>query len=607
MLGVIQNNPYRLLGVYSNSPAKERVANLNKLRAFLKVGRDAELPLDECLDGLLAPLSRTVDSVSDAEAKLALPLEQLRHAQFWFMKVTALDDIAMNRLAVGEVHEAMAIWDKKECASSLQNHMVCALLLHDDSAAVACAERLYSQYAEEFVRNVLGDSNVVDAERLGYRFLDELCDAEGAMAVLRHLRDGDWRQHVCSKTIKPLVEELQSAIDVAKATRRHGAAARYAAGVKLMDETKATLDKLKAMLPSTDLQYQMIADKLGIEILQCGIDYYNGSDDANSAHKAMRLQSYAQSIVVGEMAKDRCDENVGILQKIIDKMPPEEVVVEFKAIESELVSVSLLAHKIQNAMTLLTNTKQHLQSMKAKLGAADTSYLGLSTMVVNCASHYVVEEVNGVQERSEPINVFKDTLKAAWKVMLVMGDFDMMVEYKTSYDHNRATLKKMCERWGISTSYGSSFGGAVDVRPDWEPKYGRQKQDERVGSESYPLSGSYSSSSFGRFVACVIFFSAVGVAMGWLICSLCDEGEVGAEIGVCLGAMLGVRAGLAKKSFKTLAKQGGIFALVVLGFTVIGAVLGAMTGCVAGSALASATVSAIGGYVFMFHLVSEDD
>ena len=38
-MNILQNNPYRQLGVYSNSPTKERLANHNLMKAFLKVGK----------------------------------------------------------------------------------------------------------------------------------------------------------------------------------------------------------------------------------------------------------------------------------------------------------------------------------------------------------------------------------------------------------------------------------------------------------------------------------------------------------------------------------------------------------------------------------------
>ena len=39
----------------------------------------------------------------------------------------------------------------------------------------------------------------------------------------------------------------------------------------------------------------------------------------------MKMQKYAQSIVVGTLARQRCEENVKILQRMIDELPPREV------------------------------------------------------------------------------------------------------------------------------------------------------------------------------------------------------------------------------------------------------------------------------------------
>ena len=121
-MNVIENNPYRQLGIYSNSPVKERVANSNRLKAFLKVGKQVDFPLD--LTQYLLPIIRTSESVAQAEACLALPNEQLKYAQFWFVKATPLDDIAFNHLFAGNMEGAVEIWSKRDNASSLQNRLV---------------------------------------------------------------------------------------------------------------------------------------------------------------------------------------------------------------------------------------------------------------------------------------------------------------------------------------------------------------------------------------------------------------------------------------------------------------------------------------------------
>ena len=63
MLKGIQNNPFRVLGVYANSPKKDAVANKGKISAFLKVGKEVTFPLD--LQGILPTIQRDADIVAN--------------------------------------------------------------------------------------------------------------------------------------------------------------------------------------------------------------------------------------------------------------------------------------------------------------------------------------------------------------------------------------------------------------------------------------------------------------------------------------------------------------------------------------------------------------
>lgn len=81
---LLQDNPYRLLGVYANSPIKERLANKNKLRAFIKIGKNVTFPLD--LPQYFPSVNRTEENIAEAETKLTLPVDQMRYAQFWFIR-----------------------------------------------------------------------------------------------------------------------------------------------------------------------------------------------------------------------------------------------------------------------------------------------------------------------------------------------------------------------------------------------------------------------------------------------------------------------------------------------------------------------------------------
>lgn len=454
---IIDNNPYRQLGVFANSPTRERVANEGRLRAFLRVGRSVTFPLD--LPQYLAPIARTTETTAEAEAKLTLAADQIKYAQFWFLKVSPIDNIAFNHLFAGNISRAIEIWRRKEDFSSLQNRVVCALIQGDYKAACTAAQTLYYNYSSQFVECVSGAGTAVPPN-LAFDFLDALCDEAGTDKILKAVGNADWRNHISAKAISPIISRLQAAVSEAQTSKRKGSAARYTAGVRLMNSAKKDLAQLKTLLPTTDLQYQMIADKVGLEILQCGIDYYNDSNESDAPYKTKTLQDYALSVVVGKMAKDRCQENVNILNNIIDNLPPKEVLAEDKAIKDALRKYSIMSDTIENAISLLKATQPHLQAMKGKLGAKNDYYLKASTIVVNNALGKVIEAVNATEndpmvlgELSMGItNTLKSILKSAWEATKLMDGFDMESDFKGKrYAENRSTLKSMCMRLGIST------------------------------------------------------------------------------------------------------------------------------------------------------------
>lgn len=438
-MNILRNNPYRLLGVYSNSPTKERLANHNRMKAFLKVGKSISFPLD--IPQYLSSINRTEASAADAEAKLTLPKDQILYAQFWFMKATPLDEVAFNHLFAGEIKKAEEIWQKRECLSALQNLIVCALIRNKYDSAILYAEVLYGnkQYLNQFVSTIIGTGGNFDVSSLAFSFLDILCDEIGASKLLPFITNSSWKEHIGEKAVKPLVDSIQEAINIAQKTKGKGSNARLNAGEELRKNTRNAISQLKGFLSTEDLQYQMIADKLGLEILQCGIDYFNDSEEPDAAHKAMSLQKYAKSIVVGQMAKDRCKENVDILQRIIDNLPPSEVSEEDRAIHEELRKFCSLPDKIDYAEILLKSTQKLFVSMRQKLGVSNQYYIKLSTLVVSNALHNVIEEVNAAQKDKSEAYLAK-VLVSAWRVTLIMDTFDKDEDFKAHYLSNKETL-----------------------------------------------------------------------------------------------------------------------------------------------------------------------
>ena len=466
-MNIINQNPYRVIGVFANSKTKERVANINRIKAFIKVNKSTAFPLD--LKTLLPEINRSLEDVNNAEANLTLPNDQVKYAQFWFINETSFDEIAFNHLYAGDITKALEIWSKKDNFSSLHNRIVVFLSNNDCQKAIPLAERFYTEYGAAFIGSIADNSNL-DSETIEFNFVDALCKEFGLKNIMPHISKEEWKTHLASHAITPILEKLQSALETAKASKGKAPKERYNAGVKLVNEAKKLLKNLCDFLSTTDLQYQIIADKVGLEVLQCGIDYYNGSDDDDAAHKTMPLQKYALSVVVGKMAKDRCNENVKILQKIIDELPPKEVMHEDKNIQTALGIFKQQPDLIANSIKLIKACVPYIVSIKEKLGSTHRYYLNISTIIVNNALGNVITEVNAAQEKD--FNILKTVLINAWRTQLYIDKFDLEPQYKEGcYKESRNSLYNIIENCkGFESSslsfmyqYGCGWCNNLDV------------------------------------------------------------------------------------------------------------------------------------------------
>ena len=456
---LIAYNPYRLLGVYSNSPTREKMANIAKLKAFLKVRKIVSFPLD--LPGILPAISRTEEMVAAAETKLALPADQLKYAQFWFIKDTPLDDVAFNHLFGGDMSKAIEIWNKKDNASSLQNRIVCALIKNDYSTACSYAQKLYEQFAVSFVKAVAGETMTANESAFG--FLDGLVKEIGVNQLLPHIRKQEWRQHLSSAAISPIIDKLQSEVESSKANREKGPDQSYKAGVSLMNCSKKLLGQLKELISSNEMQYQMIADKVANEILQCGIDYFNDTESDDAPSKVMTLFNYASSIAVGQMVKDRCQENITTIKELEESYAIRH---EMRRIGNLLKSfrgnaTTNTLYKVSSSVfddisALLANTRNDLQSIKQKMGTTNSMYLDVSSAIVSAAINALVEKINFSQNMaytSSGKESLKSDVRRAVSIMSELGQMDMTSACRSYYNGNNNTLNRINSQLNPSGCY----------------------------------------------------------------------------------------------------------------------------------------------------------
>ena len=509
MMNIIENNPYRILGVYTNSPKKDVVANKGKASAFVRVGKSVEFPMD--MKGTLPPLARTLESMNEAEAHLSVGKEQIKYAQFWFVKITSIDDIAFNHLLAGNMNAAKEIWLKQESVSSLQNIVVCNLIENNISMAVNTAERLYGKFGDIYI-NKLDESCTIQmtSEELLHQFIDSLGEELGMHALINYELGTETKAYISTQTVGPLISKISAEVEKTKKVDHKNPKARIDAARKLVTSTKESFTQLKGILKANDPQFVMIADKLGLEILQCGIDYFNNSDEDDRHEVAMKMQKHALSVVVGKLAKQRCEENVKILQKLIDELPPREIVYEYNSL-MELIAnfvnppkkettegVTILKtprfisslfddvvgpHLPDNSKAIIdfiNKIRPLVVSMKEKVGSNESHYIEICSLIGNVAIAKSVESLNKAQEvlnewgekaqravtdiynsRSRNaishynslLSSFKTMVSNTWDALQLIGLMDVSAEFRSNrLNPNKDALKSIAASINVSLS-----------------------------------------------------------------------------------------------------------------------------------------------------------
>ena len=179
-LKCVSQNPFRILGVTANASKKDIIANVNKFKAFLKVGK----PVNGAFDTILGTSSveRTIETIESAEKAIELPIDQLRWSMFWFVNKTPIDKIALNHIQSGNIDKAIEIWSKVETATSLINITVSELIRQNWAEATMHADKLFTYYANS-ICSLIDDTLNLDQAQLTQLFLDTI--AENNYSVLR--------------------------------------------------------------------------------------------------------------------------------------------------------------------------------------------------------------------------------------------------------------------------------------------------------------------------------------------------------------------------------------------------------------------------------------
>ena len=369
----------------------------------------------------------------------------------------------LNNLASGDSDKAMSIFSRRQSFSSLINREVLSLLKADYASAYVAYSSLVHDYTYrgQFCTAICGDTFQISEDDLAHLFIDELLKKVKAETFLQFVSNHDDKSYVSQKAADELLSLINHEIAKAKSVSVTDAPASLSAGRVLIRNTRSPLASLRIIVGTDDIQYQSVADNLAKQILQCGINYFNNSDDDNDIDNGLELQEYALSIAVGRIVRGRCQENVDILRLKKERSAYEK---DLAKIALELKSFQAATPSIARARALVNNCVPHLTVIKRNLGSQDDFYLKISSAVANNALGMLVEVVNRAQSSAViGMNIadgtLATTLDSAVNAMAIIGRLDMTAQERQRFDVNNRTLNSLKSQLDSAMRRTSSSSG----------------------------------------------------------------------------------------------------------------------------------------------------
>ena len=330
---LIQNNPYRIIGLLSNVTEKDLQKQKSKITKYASIGKQIESEFDF---PFLTQIIRNEEHLTQAFSKVEQNKDKVSNAIFWFSVSNSFDGAAISHLSKGDKAKAIEIWDKvtrdKEVSDknfSCFNNLGSLILLGQSLVEIKIGieskmKLIESACFTNFVDSVADKQTFVfNSEKQTINFIDIILSELQEKFLVKEIIGlfsnctKKAQNYVVQKFTENPISKIETQIDQAKTKRKNSIKVTAEIGLQVYSNCKEELLLLKSLLGINDLTYIMLADNLAKEILQCGIDYFvdNGQNEA-LVDQTTRILEQAKLICIKKSTKDRIEENIKELNDI---------------------------------------------------------------------------------------------------------------------------------------------------------------------------------------------------------------------------------------------------------------------------------------------------
>ena len=312
------------------------MASVSKATKFMEVGRTVDYPLDLPMVKNLNVKSSLTHSLADLDNALAVisnSEERLKYAQFWFLRMTPLDDEAFEYLFAGDSDVALLVWYSEENLSSLQNRIIISLWKGDFKSALQNAEKLYTKYSDKFLKAVDSKGTLVkSSDDLMQTFVNTLVTNIPPNELLDSNPSPLWLDYliptISDDTLAKMNKAIQDAKDQLDLLNTEGRKAnsvlpKDGIGVKLLCDIEDELNVLKKISAPDNPRFQLTSDRLANMLYECSIDEYNIRKF--SPDYSVNLLQNALALSNNSMDKEEINSKIKLFRKKAEKLQAEKL------------------------------------------------------------------------------------------------------------------------------------------------------------------------------------------------------------------------------------------------------------------------------------------
>lgn len=459
--------------MYVNASLKERLANINRFKAFQKVGKLIVSDVDfNDIIGSVPP--RSDSDITQAQQALERPIDRVKWSLFWFANNHPADEVAIRNFKAGQPDKALNILDKYKTWSALLNFHVISLINRDYIGVGVAIDAMFNEgYIQNLIKDLGMDTIAFTLKELLIAYYKELSKNITIYDIVEAFKGLDCYAIISQEICNELQDELSHLIDMAKNTPKKDFSANFTAATSLVKFSEPILKQLKKVLTENSI-YAIWADKVAQQILNNSINYYNNYFEQDAPRNTMPLLQFAMRIATGQTLNERIKENYDIIKTAYDSLPPEDALEDFNSVEFYLTRFGEETKSAELSLKLILNCELALGNLKEKCGLNHPAVLCLGTKIVKKALNSVNSSVNEAIKSLDGTSSYnnhtelakvKEILKKAWTVYLHLDKLPIKNDTKEWYLNNRTTLNNILIDANINVA--QSCGFEIRTEPEW--------------------------------------------------------------------------------------------------------------------------------------------